>query len=183
MAEIFIPSVKGKEPPYKPMNNTEKNPPIRVRFGEEKDIPAMLRLLTQVCAVHHAGRPDLFRAGGRKYDAPALAEMLRDPVRPVLVAADEKDALCAYAFCVLQVHEGDGAMNDGKTLYLDDLCVDEARRGEHIGKTLYLATVDYARRLGCHNLTLNAWSCNENAVRFYRAMGMQVQKYGMEVLL
>lgn len=95
--------------------------------------------------------------------------MLRDPVRPVLVAADEKDALCAYAFCVLQVHEGDGAMNDGKTLYLDDLCVDEARRGEHIGKTLYLATVDYARRLGCHNLTLNAWSCNENAVRFYRA--------------
>ena len=156
---------------------------IHIRKGEEKDIPRMLELLLQVCTVHHKGRPDLFRAGARKYEAEDLAKMLADPRLPILVAADENDRLCGYAFCVLQEHKGNAALCDIKTLYIDDLCVDEAMRGQHIGSALYRATVELAKSIGCHNLTLNAWSCNESAVRFYEAMGLKVQKYGMETIL
>ena len=159
------------------------NETIHVRKGEKKDIPRMLELLLQVCAVHHKGRPDLFRAGARKYEAEDLAKMLADPTHPILVAADENDRLCGYAFCVLQEHKGESALCDITTLYIDDLCVDEAMRGKHIGSALYHATVELAKSLGCHNLTLNAWSCNESAVRFYEAMGLTVQKYGMETIL
>ncbi len=163
---------------------TEPTPEAaRVRAAREEDIPALLRLLRQVCRVHHEGRPDLFRETGTKYGADELRRMISSPESPILIAADERDEAVGYAICFLQEHQGESAMVDNRTLYLDDLCVDEARRGAHIGSLLYRAATDLARALHCHNLTLNAWACNEGALAFYRAMGMQVQKYGMEVLL
>ena len=50
------------------------------------DIPRMTHLLQQVGGVHHDLRPDLFRAGAQKYDAPALEALLRDPDRPIFGA-------------------------------------------------------------------------------------------------
>lgn len=156
---------------------------MKIRIAEERDIPRLGDLLLQVCRVHHEGRPDLFRAGGRKYDDEELRGLLRDPERPILVALDEKETVQGYAFCVLQRHEGEGSFNDMITLYLDDLCVDEASRGQHIGKALYEAVLDMARKRGCYNVTLNVWSCNASAMRFYESCGLKPQKVGMEVIL
>lgn len=156
---------------------------MNIRFAEEQDIPRLGDLLLQVCRVHHEGRPDLFRAGGRKYDDEELRDLLRDLERPILVALDEKGTVQGYAFCVLQRHEGEGSFNDMTTLYLDDLCVDEASRGQHIGKALYEAVLDMARKRGCYNVTLNVWSCNASAMRFYESCGLKPQKVGMEVIL
>ena len=154
---------------------------MNIRRAEERDIPRMGDLLLQVCRVHHEGRPDLFRAGGRKYDDAGLAELLRDENRPILVAED--GVVRGYAFCVIQRHSGEGSLCDGTTLYLDDLCVDENCRGQGIGKLLYEAVLDLARSLGCHNVTLNVWACNPAAMRFYEKCGLQVQKIGMEKIL
>lgn len=74
-------------------------------------------------------------------------------------------------------------MTDIKTLYIDDLCVDETMRGHHIGRMLYEAALDFAREHGCYNLTLNVWSCNENAMNFYQSCGLKPQKVGMEIIL
>ena len=68
-------------------------------------------------------------------------------------------------------------------LYIDDLCVDEKLRGFHIGKELYDGAVKLARDSGCYNLTLNVWSCNEGAMRFYEKCGLVTQKVGMELIL
>ena len=68
-------------------------------------------------------------------------------------------------------------------MYIDDLCVDETKRGMHIGKTLYEAVLDFARKQGCYNVTLNVWSCNESAMKFYESCGLKPQKVGMEVIL
>ena len=70
-----------------------------------------------------------------------------------------------------------------KTLYIDDICVDEQYRGRHIGKALYEYVLEYARSIGCHNITLNVWEGNQPALQFYRNMGMGVQKTTMEVIL
>ena len=74
-------------------------------------------------------------------------------------------------------------MTDIKTLYIDDLCVDENLRGKHIGKELYESAVKLAKDKGCYNLTLNVWSCNPSAMRFYEAQGLKPQKVGMELVL
>ena len=153
-----------------------------IRRAKEKDIPKIGDLLSQVCLVHHRGRPDIFRVG-RKYADDQLRQMLDDAERPILVAVDERDEVLGYCFCMYQQHDGNGALTDIKTLYIDDLCVDEPLRGAHIGKALYEAAVALARESGCYNLTLNVWSCNPSALRFYEAQGLLPQKIGMELIL
>ena len=155
---------------------------MKIRRAEEKDIPRLDALLLQVNLVHHRGRPDLFRYG-RKYTDEELKSIIHDDARPILVAADEDDTVQGYAFCIFQQHRDNHILTVVRTLYIDDLCVEEKTRGQHIGSLLYRAVLDYARAHGCYNVTLNVWSCNESALRFYESMGLKPQKIGMETIL
>ena len=155
---------------------------LNIRRAAEQDIPVIGRLLYQVHKVHSDARPDLFKAGAKKYTDDQLRQILTDGLRPVFVA--EKDgSILGYAFCVHQQHTGSGNMTDVKTLYIDDLCVDENCRGRQVGKSLYEAVLDLARSAGCYNVTLNVWSCNPGAMRFYEKCGLKQQKVGMELIL
>ena len=156
---------------------------MNIRRAQRKDIPGINELLRQVCLVHHLGRPDLFKYGARKYTDEQLIEIINDESRPILVAADENDNVLGYAFCMIQQKLEHNILTDIKTLYIDDICVDEKQRGRHIGRTLYNTVVDLARGLGCYNVTLNVWSCNPGAIKFYEACGMVPQKIGMEHIL
>ena len=72
---------------------------------------------------------------------------------------------------------------DRKVLYIDDICVDEAARGRRVGEAIYRHIVAYAKSLGCHNVTLNVWTCNPGAMKFYEKLGMKPYKIGMEQIL
>lgn len=153
-----------------------------IRKAKEKDIEKIGDLLSQVDLVHHKGRPDIFKIG-RKYNESELKELLTDENRPILVCVNENDEVLGYCFCIFQKHENDNVLTDIKTLYIDDLCVDEKLRGKHIGKDLYEAAVCLAKESGCYNVTLNVWSCNPSALKFYKSLGMTEQKICMEQLL
>lgn len=154
-----------------------------IRRAEERDMDGINSLLCQVLMVHHNGRPDLFKAGAKKYTDEELREILQDDTRPIFVGMDEAGSVLGYAFCVFQQHIGDNILTDVKTLYIDDLCVDENIRGQHIGRQLYEYVVDFARKSGCYNVTLNVWVCNESAKLFYEKCGLVPQKIGMEKIL
>ncbi len=156
---------------------------MEIRRAEERDLEGINRLLMQVCLVHHKGRPDLFRYGAKKYTDEQLKEIIRDAQRPIFVAADEHQNILGYAFCVFQQHKNDNILTDIKTLYIDDLCVEENQRGQHIGSSLYQAVYAFAKQNYCYNVTLNVWSLNESAIKFYEACGLKPQKIGMEVIL
>ena len=153
-----------------------------IRQAVNKDIPKIMELLMQVCLVHHNGRPDIFKVG-TKYSEDELKILIKDKTRPILVSTDEKDEVVGYCFCVYQQHIDNSILTDIKTLYIDDLCVDERVRGKHIGKELYEAALKLARDSGCYNLTLNVWSCNPSALRFYEKMGLLPQKIEMEIIV
>ena len=153
-----------------------------IRLAQIKDIPKIGDLLSQVDMVHHLGRPDIFKIG-RKYSDAELKILLQDGNRPILVAVDENNTVMGYCFCIFRQHIDDSVLTDIKTLYIDDLCVDENLRGRHIGKELYNAAVEFAKENGCYNLTLNVWSCNESAMKFYESCGLVPQKTSMEIIL
>lgn len=156
-----------------------------IRRACERDLEGVHRLLGQVLAVHAEGRPDLFRAGTRKYTDDELIAMFSDDSRPVFVAVDERDGerVLGHAFCEVQDLRGSHNMQPIVSIYVDDICVDEACRGRHVGTELYRHVIAYARELGCHNVTLNVWECNPGARAFYEAMGMSVQKTCLEQVL
>lgn len=154
-----------------------------IRRARECDMKDINRLLVQVNMVHHQGRPDLFRAGKKKYTDEQLRELIHDDSRPIFVAVDDQERVLGYAFCIFQQHLDDNILTDIRTLYIDDLCVDETIRGQHIGKSLYEAVLAFARESGCYNVTLNVWILNEGAMKFYEKCGLKPQKVGMETIL
>lgn len=156
---------------------------MNIRRARIEDMGRINQLLLQVCYVHHVGRPDLFKYGAKKYTDEQLEAIIRDDNTPILVAVNEEDEVEGYAFCIFKQFSNDNILTDVKTLYIDDLCVDEKLRGKHIGKALYEAVVGLAKKQGCYNVTLNVWSLNESAMKFYEACGLKPQKVGMEVIL
>lgn len=156
---------------------------MAIRRAEERDIPDVLRLLVQVNLVHHEGRPDLFKGPATKYTAEELKKIFSDEKTPVFVLTGEEEAVRGYAFCVIEEQPDDHILTPIKTCYIDDICVDEAARGQHIGSKLYQHVLDYARSIGCYHVTLNVWDCNPGAYAFYQSLGMGIMKTTMEQVL
>ncbi len=164
---------------------------MRIRRATDSDIPGINKLLHQVLMVHHNGRPDLFKPDVKKYTDNELENIISDGKTPVFVAVEgvqdeegaEREEVLGYAFCIFQQHIDDNILTDIKTLYIDDLCVDEEKRGMHIGKSLYEYVLAFAKEQQCYNVTLNVWACNTSAMKFYETCGLVPQKIGMETIL
>ena len=155
---------------------------MEIRFASTREIPGTFDLLLQVGEVHHKIRPDLFRAGAQKYDEAALTELLKDPNRPIF-AAVEGDKLLGYCFCIVEITKDHPVLMDQKSLYIDDLCVDEDTRGRHVGSALYDYAVNYAKEIGCDPVTLNVWCGNDSAMAFYESRGLKPRNIHMEAKL
>lgn len=155
-----------------------------IRKAEEKDAPRVLALLKEIVKLHHEGRPDIFSGENPKYDTLALLEKFENPNERIFVSVDETDFVNGYIMCILEEKDDPFfTQRPYRTLYVDDLCVDKNARGGGIGKALMTRATEEARVLGCYNLDLNVWACNEDAIRFYEKIGMQKQRQYMEIIL
>ena len=152
-----------------------------IRKANKNDIVRIIELLHQVNMVHYEIRPDLFKPHTTKYNEQELEALLHDDNNPIFVYDDGK--VLGHAFCQISEVKNHLLLQDVKTLYIDDICVDESARGKHVGKALYEFVRNYAKSIGCHNITLNVWEGNTPALSFYRNMDMQVQKTTMEIIL
>lgn len=155
---------------------------IIIRRATECDIEKIKDLLSQVLDVHHKGRPDLFKANCRKYTDSELDKIIKNDTTPIFVAESDGNVL-GYCFCIIKEVKNDNILTDCKSLYIDDLCVDKNCRGKKVGSSLYAYVKDYAKEIGCYNLTLNVWECNPTAKHFYEKLGLIPQKTVMEFLL
>ena len=154
---------------------------MEIRLANTNDIPGILNLLGQVGHVHRNIRPDLFREHPLKYDHAALEALLKDPQRPIFVAVEE--TVLGYCFCIHRQTKDNPVLQDDKSLYIDDLCVDETCRGKHVGSALYDYAVNYAREIGCDTVTLNVWCGNNSAMAFYESRGLKPRNIHMEAKL
>lgn len=152
-----------------------------IRKAEKKDIPSIIELLHQVDMVHHMIRPDLFKPNTTKYNEQELEDLLGNDSKSIFVY--DNGEVLGHAFCMITEVKEDKLLQSIKTLYIDDICVNEKARGKHVGKALYEYVLDYAQSIGCNNITLNVWEGNDPALCFYRNMGMKIQKTTMEIIL
>ena len=150
-----------------------------IRRAEVRDIPGMIALLYQVGDVHHQIRPDIFRENAIKYTPEQLEDLLQDESKPIFVC-DEEGFVAGYCFCQIRSYENSTVLTDRKELYIDDLCIDEKRRGQHIGSMLYDHAAAFAGKIGCQFLTLNVWCGNDGAMHFYEKAGLKPRNILME---
>ena len=153
---------------------------MMIRDAKEKDIPRILELLKQVLQIHADIRPDIFIPGTTKYTIDELREILKNKETPIYVAVNEADVCVGYAFCQLREQPFSNNMVPFKSLFIDDLCIDQEARGQHIGESLFEYVKNEAQQLGCYEVTLNVWTGNTSAEKFYERMGMRTKKRQME---
>ena len=153
-----------------------------IRRAILKDIPKINDLLRQVNYVHYEKRKDIFKMGN-KYTDKELEALIQNDQRPIFVLTNNQDEVLGYVFCIIEQHLNNQLLTDIKTLYIDDFCVDEICRGQHLGTELYNYVKEYAKSIGCYNITLNVWSLNESAKKFYEHLGLIPQKIKMEDIL
>lgn len=155
----------------------------KIRRTEENDVNEINKLLYVVQEVYHRVRPNLFKGNTKKYTDLELKEIIKDDTKLVFVYEDDKQ-IKGYAFCIIK-EEVSHILTNIKTIYyiIDDLCVEESSRRNHIGTKLYSFTLEYAKRIGCYNLTLNVWADNKDALKLYEKIGLHSQKIAMERIL
>lgn len=154
-----------------------------IRKANINDIGRLLELLKEVLELHAKIRPDVFIPGTTKYTEVELAELLEDETKPIYVAVDDEDRVVGYAFCQLRHQPFSNNMVPFNSMFIDDLCVDSSCRGRHIGESLFEHVKEEARRFGCYEVTLNVWTGNDGAERFYEKMGMKTKERQMEYIL
>lgn len=151
-----------------------------IRFAKAGDETTIARLLEEIYNQHAEGRPDLFGGGSSKYTAEDVLAMIEKQEMVIFVAADENDAVLGYAFCMFKEFH---APAHYKTIYLDDLNIDQKARRMGIGRALVNACRAYGKEHDCYNLTLNVWAFNEGAICFYEALGFLPQRTILESIL
>ena len=154
-----------------------------IRNACPKDIGRLIDLLHEVLEIHAKIRPDIFVSGTTKYTAEELEDILKDNDRPIYVASDDSDRVIGYAFCQIKDSSASPNMVPFKSIFIDDLCVDSSCRGQHIGEKLFDHVKEEAKKLGCYEITLNVWTGNESAERFYEKLGMKTKERQMELIL
>lgn len=156
---------------------------IEIRRAEARDIDKVSVLLNEVLELHVKLRPDIFISGTTKYTKKELEDIFADSNTPVFVATDDSGEVVGHAFCIFRHQPFSTNMHDFRTLFIDDICIDENCRGQHVGKQIFDHVVRFARENGCYDVTLNVWEGNDGARAFYEKMGMFVKETQMELII
>ena len=104
-----------------------------IRKAQVSDIPALQELLQQTLLVHHQARPDIFKAEGSKYSNEELEKILGQKSTPIFVFENEAGGILGHLFCSIK-EPVSPILNPIKTLFIEDLCVDEKARGQKVGE-------------------------------------------------
>lgn len=156
---------------------------MNIRHAQVKDIPTIMKLLSQVLEIHASIRPDIFKPGTTKYTNDELAKLIKDDQKPIYVAVNDEDEVLGYVFTQLQEQPFSTNMVQFKSIFIDDLCVDSTARSQGVGRALLDFVKEEGKRLGCYEITLNVWAGNDSAIRFYEKNGLKTKETTMEYIL
>ena len=138
-----------------------------IRTAEKKDVEDIVRLLKQIAQLHHIGRPDIFKSNANKYTHDFVHFKIKNPEERIFVAVDNLDKVCGYIFCYFEIRKEHAVLKERKILCIDDICIDDNKRGIGIGSLLINHAKNYAESSECSAKELNVWEFNEDAMKFY----------------
>lgn len=138
-----------------------------IRTAEMRDAAEIHRLLKQTYEVHSELYPEYFTGERQaKYEIAEVAKLIADEGKLVIVF-DEGNQLAGYVI---------GWYEDAY-FFIDDVCVDESRRGKGVGKRLFEVL---EQRVNAKSIRLNVWIRNRSAMEFYEKIGFHPLKTVLE---
>lgn len=134
----------------------------RIRLGTPADLPAALTLIRELAVYERA--PDAVVTTVETMTADGFGP---DKVYDFLVAEETTTG----ALVGLALYFTAYSTWKGRMLYLEDLIVTEAARGQGLGQQLLQEVIDEARRRGARRVRWQVLDWNAPAIRFYERLG------------
>ena len=111
----------------------------------------------------------------------SVCDIWKDPEQDIAVAELDGEVL-GYAILHHIIFAETPAMLERDFLNVDEICVDEAFRGQGIAKDMLGFIREYAVKKGFRRVELCVWEFNRNALAVYEAAGFHPYKHSMEII-
>lgn len=138
---------------------------VAVRRGEPDDADAVARLLYEFNTEFGEPTPDVEVLGAR------VRELIASGTIVVLLAGDGPDGLAQFRFLR-------SLWSGGLDLYLEELYVVPALRGNGIGRALLETTMETGRQAGARHVDLNTGETDTAARALYESAGFTNREGG-----
>ena len=157
------------------MNTIMRN----AKFSDFNDVN---NLMLELHNLHVKNRNDVFKAT----DSPMKEEYFKDllnnqDVKLFVIENLENSEILGYSNLKLMNTPNIDIVVKSKYIYIDDFCIKQAYKRKGIGKKLFNFILEYAKEQCVDSVQLNVWSFNEDAIEFYKFMGMKERNVRMEM--
>lgn len=146
---------------------------MEIRDMECKDYPEIDKLMKELHELHVKGRPDLYTELEHPYSREEYERLVKNKDTITILSEEEGRVT---GLCIGTLREKSG-MVKMKTLYMEDLIVDQNFRGKGTASKLYMEMVERGKKAGAKRLDLMVWEFNSGARKFYEQQGMRPQRY------
>ena len=148
-----------------------------LELARESDFEAVRRLSVQIHDLHALWRPDIYY----HTDTPLPKEQFLEAIaKKLLYVAKLHDVVVGYVMLSILQKGGPGAV-EKKVMRLDVICVDEAYRGQEIGKCMIADVRALAKAFRCRELILGVHAENDSAIGFYQKCGFRIRTIHMDM--
>lgn len=150
-----------------------------IRLAHPADKPAINELRREVNQLHVEGRPDFFVPGFPQQLADYLDIIFAQENGEVVVAEQDGD-IVGFA-CLTYVERPASVFRMAqKFCDIDELDVAARCRRQGVGRALFEFVKARAAEKGFDRIELNMWEFNEEALKFYEAIGFRTYRRYME---
>ena len=150
-----------------------------IRPAREDDLPQVDVLRKEVNDLHVTGRPDRFKNCFE--DVLEYLKAIWNSEEFEIIVAERTGVICGYA-CVKHVERKETPFTKALRFdHVEEFCVDEAYRRQGIATALIRYIQEAAKKRGADTVELSVWEFNQDAIRFYEAVGFRTYRRYMEL--
>jgi ribosomal protein S18 acetylase RimI-like enzyme len=151
---------------------------IIIRKAEISDFQGVHKLIMQVHKLHVNERNDIYKDVEPMNFDEFKTELSNS--NNIYLIAEFKNEIVGICFSQIKEISNNKIMKDRKILHIENICVDENHQKKGIGKKLYEQIVQLAKEKNIDNIELMVWGFNENAINFYKNLGMKIKNLKFE---
>ena len=151
---------------------------VIIRKANKEDFKQIHELVMQVHKIHVENRRYIYKDID-PLDISTFKEEILNSNNIYLVAENNKEII-GICFAELKNVLNNKIIKDQKIIHISDICVKEEKQKKGIGKKLYNEILDLAKELDVDSIELMVWGFNNNAIDFYKSIGMKVKNLKFE---
>lgn len=161
------------------LDSNEVLPPV-IRNVTSEDYPAVCRLFEEGDALHRHALPNLFRQVLPPRTKEFVEGFIGNDNAPMLVAVSGTELIGLVHFHVVAIPDRP-VMVSRTYMAVDTLIVGKNYRQRGVGQALMHRVHQWAEAKGIHEIELNVYAFNQEAIDFYKKLGYETLYHRMKI--